>query len=126
MAIRDMQLRYQSMSFGKLKGFSLVEMMVALTIGLIILAAISYIFVASRLTYSTQDNLSRLQENARFAVHYLTRDIHLAGFAGCTDDHTSIMNQLDNASSTFAFAFRPTTAVEGIDNIAATSTWSPS
>lgn len=114
------------MPIRKLKGFSLVEMMVALTIGLIILAAISYIFVASRLTYSTQDNLSRLQENARFAVHYLTRDIRLAGFSGCNEDHTSIKSQLDNTASAFAFAFRPTTAVEGINNITATSTWSPS
>lgn len=82
------------------RGFSLVELMVAVTIGLIILAAVSGIFVTSKSTYNTTDSLARLQENARFAVHYLSRDIRMAGFAGCLDDLLSISSGLNGSSNT--------------------------
>jgi type IV pilus assembly protein PilW len=67
----------------KTSGFSLVELMVAITISLIVLAAVSTLFVSSKKTYTTQDRLGRLQENARFAMHFITRDLRLAGYTGC-------------------------------------------
>ncbi len=103
------------------RGFSLVELMVAVTIGLIILAAVSGIFVTSKSTYNTTDSLARLQENARFAVHYLSRDIRMAGFTGCTDDLKSVNNTL----KTTDFAFQNiSTPIEGLEG--ASGTWFPS
>jgi prepilin-type N-terminal cleavage/methylation domain-containing protein len=55
-------------------GFTLVELMVAVTIGLIILAAVSRIFVTSRASYKLDEGLARVQENGRFAVDFLTRE----------------------------------------------------
>jgi type IV pilus assembly protein PilW len=49
-------------------GVSLVELMVAMTIGLILLAAVAYLFIGTSQTSRTQDDLSRLQETGRIAL----------------------------------------------------------
>ena len=75
---------YNSLSTrAAMKGFSLVEIMVALGISLFILAGIGYVYTNSKQTYRVQDQLSRLQENGRLAFEYLTRDIRMAGYWGC-------------------------------------------
>lgn len=87
----------------KMSGFSLVELMVAITISLIILAAVSTLFVSSKKTYTTQDRLGRLQENARFAMQFITRDLRLAGYTGCINKlipDTTYFNRLNVAVAT--------------------------
>lgn len=102
------------------RGMSLIELMIAVTIGLIILAAVSAIFVNSRRSFNTQDRMARLQENARFAINYLTRDLRMAGHTGCLKDMGSTKSMLNNT----AFMYTPNIAIEGINNAAAN--WSPS
>lgn len=64
-------------------GFSLVELMVAMVIGLIITFAVVQIFTTSRTTYQTDEGLARVQENGRFAAEFLSNDIRQAGDIGC-------------------------------------------
>ena len=109
-------------SMDRQRGFSLVELMVAVTIGLIILAAVSGIFVTSKTTYNTQDNLARLQENARFAIHYLADDVRKAGYSGCLE---SVVNTQINLNNPTAFNFNAKIALEGMDNTAS-GNWFPS
>lgn len=68
---------------GKGSGFSLVELMVAMAIGLIITFAIVQIFSSSRATYQTDEGLARAQENGRFAIEFLSREMRQAGDLGC-------------------------------------------
>lgn len=70
------------------RGFSLIEMMVSMVIGLFILAGVVYVMANSRKNYETTDYTARLQENARFALHYLGYDLRNAGFWGCSDTVT--------------------------------------
>lgn len=113
-----------------MRGFSLVELMVALTIGLIIMAAVSMLFVSSKKTYTTQDSLARLQENARFAMQFLVKDLRLAGYFGCIDEISAeTVNNTLNDDTTFPFNAR--IPVEGVENIGGTvttptGTWYPS
>lgn len=65
------------------RGLTLIEVMIALTISLILLAGVGKIFTSSRQTYQMQDGMARLQENARFAMDFLARDIRRADYAGC-------------------------------------------
>ena len=65
------------------RGFSLVELMVAMLIGLIILAAVVQIFVGSNATYRLDEGLARVQEGARFSMDFLAKDIRMAGYMGC-------------------------------------------
>lgn len=67
----------------KQRGVSLIELMVAMLIGLLLTAAIIQMFVGSRVTYSMQSELAKLQENARFAIGYITKDLRSAGYFGC-------------------------------------------
>jgi len=64
-------------------GLSLVEIMVAITISLLLLAGVIQIYLGSKVSYRMQEGLSRLQENGRFAVAFLTRDLRMTGFQGC-------------------------------------------
>lgn len=62
------------------QGFTLVELMVALTIGLVLTIVVAQLFLGSRRTYATTDDVSRMQENIRYTYQLLTRTIHLAGY----------------------------------------------
>lgn len=73
----------------KQSGLSLVELMVSLVISTMILAGVLQIFISSKKSYSTEEALSRMQENARFAVGALSEDIRLTGFAGCSGVSTT-------------------------------------
>ena len=77
-------------------GLTLVEMMVAMAVGLILLAGVVQIFASNKQTYRIQDATSRLQENGRFAVDMLRRDIRMAGFWGCNSNITHVTSNLNN------------------------------
>ncbi|WP_411728114.1 PilW family protein [Methyloglobulus sp.] len=65
------------------QGFSLIEILIAMLIGLFLLGGLLQIFTGAKQSNRMQENLSRLQENGRFAMNFITRDIRLAGFWGC-------------------------------------------
>ncbi len=75
-------------------GFTLVELMVALTIGLLLLAGVSAIFATSRSTYTMEEGLGRIQESGRFAMEYLGQDIRTAGYLGCNSTASAIVNNM--------------------------------
>jgi len=64
----------------RLEGFSLVELMIALVLSLFLIGAVSLMYLSSRSTSIDAEELSRIQENIRFATDYLIRDIRNAGF----------------------------------------------
>jgi type IV pilus assembly protein PilW len=111
---------------GRARGFSLVELMVAVVIGLLVLAAISTVMVSSKKNYTVQDSLARLQENARFAVDFITRDLRMSGYFGCAHEALkATQNQLDVAdTSTF---FNAAVGLAGVEDVVVdTSKWYPS
>ena len=61
-------------------GFSLVELMIAMVIGLLLIAGIGQVFLSGQQSFKTQSGTGKLQENARFALFFLQRDIRMAGF----------------------------------------------
>jgi type IV pilus assembly protein PilW len=65
------------------RGVSLIELMISLTLSLVIIAGVLYVFLGSRQSYNQMDVMSRLQENGRIAVDLLTHDLRLGGYMGC-------------------------------------------
>jgi type IV pilus assembly protein PilW len=61
-------------------GFGLVELMVAIAIGLIMSLALSYFFLGSQKSSRVHDDSSRMQENARNALDIMGRAIRQAGY----------------------------------------------
>ena len=64
-------------------GFGLVEVMVALVLGLLVVLGITQIFVSSKQTYEVQDASARLQEDARYVLSRITQELRMAGMFGC-------------------------------------------
>ena len=62
------------------RGFTLVELMVALVIGLIILLGVAKIFSANRLTYSVLEATGRLQENGQYAMSFISQQMRRTGY----------------------------------------------
>jgi len=60
-------------------GLSLIELMVAMTLGLMITMTLGYILMGSRSTYRTQDASARVQDTGRFALEYIGRQLRSAG-----------------------------------------------
>lgn len=64
----------------RFRGFSLVELMVAVSIGLLVVLAMVSLYASSRRTYSVTDEVARMQENARIAFTILDRQLRQAGY----------------------------------------------
>ena len=65
---------------GKEMGLGLIEIMVAVSLGLMILASLGYVLTGSRAVYRTQDASARLQDTGRFAIELMGRQIRMAGW----------------------------------------------
>lgn len=65
-------------------GFTLIELMISLTLGLLVLAAISTILVGTGKANREQMALARLQENGRFALSRISADLRMAGAQYCS------------------------------------------
>ena len=64
------------------RGFSLIELMVAMTIGLLIIVGLTAMYVASSSGKKTDARFAEFQTNGRYAIDAIRRDIQQAGFAG--------------------------------------------
>ena len=84
----------------KQQGLSLVELMIALTIGIVLMTGVAQMFLSSKQVFSTQKGVSRVQETGRLAMEFLARDIREAGYMGCLSrtafNYTSTLNDPDD------------------------------
>jgi type IV pilus assembly protein PilW len=78
------------------QGFSLVELMIAITIGFIVVGAVGYLYISASQSFRTTDNMSRMQENARLALETISRDVRMAGFVGCGNLQNATINTIAN------------------------------
>jgi len=62
------------------KGVTLVELMVALVISAVLIAALYRTFIAQQKAYNIQEQVVDMQQNARLAISKMIRDIRMAGF----------------------------------------------
>jgi type IV pilus assembly protein PilW len=76
-------------------GFSLVELMVAMALGLLVLGAVFSVFILQNQTFSNQEELVAMQQNVRAGMDLMSREIGLAGY-----DPTG-MNSDTNTSNNF-------------------------
>ena len=74
------------------KGFTIVELLVAMTISLVVMGAITYTFKSQQDSYIVQTQISSMQQNLRAAMYMLTQDIQMAGYYTNFDSETYTMN----------------------------------
>ena len=102
----------------------MVELMVAMVLSLFLLGSITYIVVNSNKNYNTTDSLARLQENARFAVEFIARDLRRAGYMGCASDISRVNSTING--NLFGGGGLAVNSLEGAENIGASTKWYPS
>jgi type IV pilus assembly protein PilW len=70
-------------------GFTLLELMISLAVGLVIFAGVLSVFVGMKTTVKETSSSGELQENARFAISVLTDDLLQQNFWG---DYTGLLD----------------------------------
>jgi len=86
------------------KGFSIIEFMIAMTLGALLVATAGSVYLSNKSTWQMQAGLARLQENARHANYFLNYEIRAAGYQGCiTGGSATINNLVKNPSSAVNF-----------------------
>ncbi len=83
----------------KQAGISLVEVMIAMLLGVILMGGVLQIFASSRQTYRVHEAVSRMQEGGRMSLEIIARDVRMADFWGCLNDGDSVVNNLNNAGA---------------------------
>jgi type IV pilus assembly protein PilW len=67
------------------RGFGLIELLVALTLGLVLVLGVVQVFVASKQTFVMQRTAAGLSEDARYVTSRLSRELRMVGMFGCVD-----------------------------------------
>ncbi|GAB4223807.1 MAG: PilW family protein [Gammaproteobacteria bacterium] len=117
-------MKIQSVYPTKQYGFSTIELMIATFLGLLIIAGVVELFISNKNTYRVQDGLARMQENARFAKHFLSTEIRMAGFQGCSPlTNTTVNIQVKTPPTDLLFSEED--VINGYEAVSA-SAWSPS
>lgn len=78
----------------RMVGFSLVELMVALALGLVVVTGIVQLFVGNSQTYNVLNGQARLQESGRFALDFISRAARSAGYFGCGYEQANLVPAL--------------------------------
>lgn len=78
-------------------GFSLVELMIALVLGLILIIGVASVYVTNQQAARTNEGLARLQESGRIAFELMSREMRQAGGNAC--GATLVANVLNNPSN---------------------------
>lgn len=93
------QLR-SSKNAHKQSGISLIEILVSLVISLFLLGGIVQVFLGNKATHKFSSALSQVQENGRFAMDAISRDLRGVGNWGCINFNPSNVTTINNTTIT--------------------------
>jgi type IV pilus assembly protein PilW len=82
----------------RVRGFTLIELMIALVIGLIVTGAALALFLTNRQTYLASENIGRVQEHARTAFELMSRNLRDAAGNACGSDVSQVNVLKDQAT----------------------------
>lgn len=83
------------------RGFSLIELMIAMVLGLIVSGAAVALFFSNSRTYASTESLGRIQENARTAFELMARDVRESAGNACGTVMNNTANVLDDQATTW-------------------------
>lgn len=76
----------------RLRGFSLLELMVAMALGLLISTAAIQLFLANQIALNFQRGMNDVQANGRFAIDQMVHDVRVAGLSPASSATTAAVN----------------------------------
>ncbi|MDV2080896.1 prepilin-type N-terminal cleavage/methylation domain-containing protein [Marinobacter xestospongiae] len=92
-------------------GFTLIELMIALVLGLLVIAGVGSVFLANQNAYRTNNALGQVQESARTSFEFLARDIRSASANPCGT--ASVASVLKTGGDSMLYSTRD---IEGWDD----------
>lgn len=97
-------------------GLSLIELMIAMVVGLILIAGVLSIFLSSRKSYGVNGAVADIQQNARFSLEYIRSATRMAGYMGCgVSGGANFHNQLKPAGGPWPMAYNFGQAINGFE-----------
>jgi type IV pilus assembly protein PilW len=105
------------------QGFTIVEMLIAMTLSVILIAGVLSLVYSSKITYLENERVARNQEGGRAAFEMILRDVRSAGFPGCAQPISGLVtthNLLANPTSLLWQLDVPVMGYEG-----SSGTWVP-
>jgi type IV pilus assembly protein PilW len=88
--VRQSCRRMGGISHGQ-AGLTIVELMVAITVGLLVVLAATALLLSTKTAYLFQDEGARLQETGRYAIDSITRTVRQAGYENWDSGATAIL-----------------------------------
>lgn len=100
------------------RGFTLVELMVAMVLGLIVIGGVVSVFLSNQQSYRANQALGEVQDNSRIAFELMARDLRDAGMTGCgnTDRVANVLTSGPNGTGTQAWWANWGHAIIGYNN----------
>lgn len=86
-------------SAARAAGFTLIELMIAMILGLIVIAGVTSVFLAGQQSFRTNHALSEVQDSSRIAFELMARDVRQAGLTGCDSFSGRVANVLNNSGT---------------------------
>jgi type IV pilus assembly protein PilW len=80
------------------RGFTLVELMVAMVLGLVVLGGVVNVFLANQQSYRTNQALGNVQDATRVAFELMARDVRGVGMTGCGNAANTITNATNSTA----------------------------
>lgn len=78
---------------------TLIEIMVAMTVGLLLLAGVGMLFVEMRHSARAEQGMTEIQESGRYSLSRMARHLRMTGYAGCGAGAGKFVNTLNNADA---------------------------
>lgn len=105
------------------KGFSLIELLVSVAIGMVLAIVASTIYLYSKKSYNATSESSQMEENGRFALNLLSKYIQSAGFVMIDSKIPAPQGPIDNKMRGCDFGFvNPDTPASSADLACLTAT----
>ncbi len=104
-------------------GFSLIELMISLTLGAVVTTGVVQLFSANQESYALLQGQSRMQESARFGLSFIGSSVRAARYSGCFSSVEDMHTTLNVNFVPYSFDMR--SGVLGYNSAVGTTTWLP-
>lgn len=112
-----------NISVKRQNGFTLIELMVAMMLGLVLTGALLTMLSQARQSFKQDENFARMQDESRYAMHELMNDVSMAGYIGdimvpetIVMDASLVIGDDCEDSGGESFAYRITDSATGVDS----------
>ena len=99
-------------------GLSLVELMIALSLGAILSFGVVNLFLQSKTSFYQDEQTAQLQENGRWALRYVVRELSMGGFLGGVIDGSAVTSAIAVAGDCgVGWSLNTGASLEHLDNV---------